>query len=226
MIRSRPWSLIVLSWLSHSYFFSFFLSKERTMLPRTLKHLGPTALYISCHKIPGPGQLPAKVRTAQINTGVLIPAAQPGQPASLRERRNGFSCKEMWPFTHFEILSLFLLLSDIFLSLSSSLSSLFPFFGAELKEKHLIIKTIDLKRPWCWERLKTGGEGDHRGWDGWMASLTQWTWVWVDSRSWWQTGRPGVLQFMSSQRVGHDWATELNWTEKTSPIVYSGILWT
>ena len=68
-----------------------------------------------------------------------------------------------------------------------------------------------LKRPWCWERLKAGGEGDKRGWDGWMASSTQWTWVWVGSGSWWWTGRPGVLQFMGSQRVRHDWATELNW---------------
>ena len=68
--------------------------------------------------------------------------------------------------------------------------------------------------PWCWERLKVGGEGDDREWDGWMASPTQWTWVWVDSRSWWWTRRPGVLWFMGSQRVGHDWvATELNWTE-------------
>ena len=62
-------------------------------------------------------------------------------------------------------------------------------------------------------RLKAGGEGDDRGWDGWMASPTQWTWVWVNSRSWWWTGRPGVLWFMGSQRVGHDWMTELNWTE-------------
>ena len=67
-----------------------------------------------------------------------------------------------------------------------------------------------LKRPWCWERLRAGGEGDDRGWDGWTASLTPWTWVWVNSRSWWWTGRPGVLQFMGSQRVGHDWAVELN----------------
>ena len=66
------------------------------------------------------------------------------------------------------------------------------------------------KRPWCWERLKTGGEGDDRGWDGWMASPTRWTWVWVNSGSWWWTGRPGVLQSMGSQRVGHNWATELN----------------
>ena len=68
-----------------------------------------------------------------------------------------------------------------------------------------------LKRPWCWERLKTGGEGDDRGWDGWMASLIQWTWVWVNSGSWWWTGRPGVLQSMGLQRVGCNWATELNW---------------
>ena len=70
-----------------------------------------------------------------------------------------------------------------------------------------------LKRPWCWERLKVGGEEDDRGWDGWMASLTQWTWVWVNSRSWWWLGRPGMLQSMGSQRVGNDWSTELNWTE-------------
>ena len=68
-----------------------------------------------------------------------------------------------------------------------------------------------LKRPWCWERLKAGGEGDGRGWGGWMAPLTQWTWVWVNSGSWWWTGRPGVLQSMGSQRVGHNWVTELNW---------------
>ena len=68
-----------------------------------------------------------------------------------------------------------------------------------------------LKRPWCWERLMAGGEGDDRGWDGWMASLTQWTWVWVNSRSWWWTGRPGMLLSKGSQRVRHDWGTELNW---------------
>ena len=68
-----------------------------------------------------------------------------------------------------------------------------------------------LKRPWCWKRLKAGGEGDERGWDGWMESPTQWTWVWVNSRSWWWTRRPGVLHFMESQRVGHNWATELKW---------------
>ena len=63
---------------------------------------------------------------------------------------------------------------------------------------------------------RAGGEGDNRGWDGWMASLTRWTWVWVDSGSWWWTRRPGVLRFMGSQRVGHNWATELSWTQPES----------
>ena len=69
---------------------------------------------------------------------------------------------------------------------------------------------IHLKRSWCWERLWAGGEGDDRGWDGWMASPTHWTWVWVVSSSWWWTDRPGVLWFMGLQTVGHNWATELN----------------
>ena len=69
------------------------------------------------------------------------------------------------------------------------------------------------KIPWYWEELGAGGEGDDRGWDGWMASPTRWAWVWVNSRSLWWTGRPGVLQFMGSQKIRHDWATELNWTE-------------
>ena len=67
------------------------------------------------------------------------------------------------------------------------------------------------KRPWCWERLKAWGERADRGRDHWMASLTQWTWVWVNSKSWWWTGRPGLLQSMGSQEVGHYWVTELNW---------------
>ena len=73
-----------------------------------------------------------------------------------------------------------------------------------------------MRRPWCWERLKAGGEGDDRGWDGQMASLTRWTWVWVSSGSWWSTERPAMMQSMGSQRVGYDWATELNWTGSVS----------
>ena len=76
------------------------------------------------------------------------------------------------------------------------------------------------KRFWCWEELGAGGEGDDRGRDGWMASLTQWTWVWVNSRSWWWTARPVVLWFMESQRVGHDWVTDLIWSDN-----YIGLLW-
>ena len=77
-----------------------------------------------------------------------------------------------------------------------------------------------LKRCWYWERLKVGGEGDDRGWDGWMASPTQWTWIWVGSGSWWWTGRPGMLQFIGLQRFQHDWVTELNWTDTTA-ILYA-----
>ena len=74
---------------------------------------------------------------------------------------------------------------------------------------HLIQRTNSFEKTLMWERLKAGREEDDRGWDGWMASLTQWIWVWVDSGSWWWTGRPGVLRFMGSQTVGHDWETEL-----------------
>ena len=73
------------------------------------------------------------------------------------------------------------------------------------------------KRPWCWEGLAAGGERDNRGWDGWMSSPTRWTWVWVNSGCWWWTGRHGVLWFMGSQRVGHDWVTELNWPDSGTP---------
>ena len=75
------------------------------------------------------------------------------------------------------------------------------------------VKNWLLKRPWSWDRLKEGGEGDNRAWDGWMASLTLWTWVWASSESWQWTGSPGVLQSIGSQRVRQDWAMELNWTE-------------
>ena len=78
-----------------------------------------------------------------------------------------------------------------------------------------------LKRPWCSERLRAGGERDDKGWDDWMASPTQWIWILVNSRSWWWTGRPGMLHFMGLQRVGHDWTTELNWAELTSRVHHS-----
>ena len=87
--------------------------------------------------------------------------------------------------------------------------------GLMLKLKFQYLATwceelIRLKQPWCWERLKARGKGDDRGWDGWMVSPTQWTCVWISSRSWRWTGKPGVLQFMGLQRVEHSWATELS----------------
>ena len=78
---------------------------------------------------------------------------------------------------------------------------------------HLMQRTGSWRRPWSWGILKAGREGDNRRWNGWMVSPTQWTWVWINSGSWWWTGRPGVLQSMGSQRVEHNWATEMNLTE-------------
>ena len=102
------------------------------------------------------------------------------------------------------------------LSIIKEISPEYSLEGLMLKLKfqsfgHLMQRTTHLKRPWCWERLKAGEEEDHKGWDGWMASPTRWTWVWVNSRSWWWTGRPGVLRCMGSQRIGLNRATELNW---------------
>ena len=77
--------------------------------------------------------------------------------------------------------------------------------------------------PWCWKRLKAGGEGDDREWDGWMASPTQWTWVWVNSGSWHWTGMPGVLQYMGLQRIGYNWETELNWIERYTHFKYKDL---
>ena len=74
-------------------------------------------------------------------------------------------------------------------------------------------KLTHWKRPRCWEKLKAGGEGDDRGWDGWMASPIQWTWVWASSRRWWRTRKPVVLQSIGLQRVRHNWATELTDTD-------------
>ena len=77
---------------------------------------------------------------------------------------------------------------------------------------HLMWRVDSLEKTLMLGGIGAGGEGDDRGWDGWMASLTQWTWVWVNSGSWWWTGRHGVLRFMGSQRVGHDWVTDLIWS--------------
>ena len=91
----------------------------------------------------------------------------------------------------------------------------------KLKLKYFEVLT-HWKRLCRWEWLGAGGEGDGRGWDGWMASLTQWMWVWVNSGSWWWTGRPCLLWFMGLQRVRHNWVTELNWTEQKQNILRRG----
>ena len=103
-------------------------------------------------------------------------------------------------------------------SILKAISPEYSLEGLMLKLKlqyfgHLLWRTDSLEKSLMLEKMKAGGEGDDRGWAGWMASPTQWTWVWVNSGSWWWTGRPGVLQSMGLQRVEHNWATKLNWTE-------------
>ena len=80
---------------------------------------------------------------------------------------------------------------------------------------HLMRRTDSLEKTLMLRKIEGRRRRDDRGWDGWMAPPTQWTWVWLNSGSWWWTGRPGVLQSMGLQRVGHDWATELNWEDLT-----------
>ena len=90
---------------------------------------------------------------------------------------------------------------------------------------HLMWRVDSLEKTLMLGGIGARGEGDDRGWDGWMASLTRWMWVWVNSGSWWWTGRPGVLRFMGSQRVEHYWATELNWPEFTWIQGYTRMHW-
>ena len=85
---------------------------------------------------------------------------------------------------------------------------------------HLIQRTDSLEETLMLEKIEGRRRRDERGWDGWMASPTQWRWVWVCSRSWWWTGRPGVLQSMGLQRVRHDWATELNFISSVKRVSF------
>ena len=102
-------------------------------------------------------------------------------------------------------------------SILKRISPEYPLEGLMLKLKlqyfgHLMQRADSFEKTLMLGKFRAGGEGDDRGWDGCMASLTQWTLVWVDYGSWWWRGRPGMLQFMGSQRVRHDWVTELNWS--------------
>ena len=99
-------------------------------------------------------------------------------------------------------------------SILKEISPEYSLEGLTLKLQYFGYLTEELthwKRRWCCGRLKAGGEGDGREWDDWMASPTWWTWIWASSRHWWWTGKPGMLQSMGSQRVGHDWLARLNW---------------
>ena len=117
------------------------------------------------------------------------------------------------------------------LSILKEISPEYSLLGLMLKLKlqyfgHLIWRTDLLEKSWFWERLKAGGEGDDRGWDGWLVSPTQWTWVWASSGSWWWTGKPGVLQCVGLQRVRHDWVTELNFCHTSHFHIWVCSFWT
>ena len=106
-------------------------------------------------------------------------------------------------------------------SILKQISPEYPLEALMLKLKlqyfgYLMRRADSLEKTLMLGKLKGGGEGDDRVWDGWMASWTKWTWVWVSTRSWWWTGRPGMLKSMASQRVRHDWSTKLDWTETLS----------
>ena len=114
-------------------------------------------------------------------------------------------------------------------SILKEISPEIPLEGMMLKLKSNTLATsceelTHWKRLWCWEGLGAGGEGDDRGWDRWMASSTRWMWIWVNSGKWWYTGRPGVLRFMGSQRLRHDWATDLIWPNQTSITTLLGLI--
>ena len=136
---------------------------------------------------------------------------------SLQNSFSSFQSETLYPLSNISPFSLPPVLETTnLLSVSMNLTTL----GSSYEWNTLATSWEELthwKRLWCWEELGAGGEGDNRGWDGWMASMTWWTWVWVNSRSWWWTRRPGMLQFMGSQRVGHDWVSEVNWMLGNKP---------
>ena len=118
-----------------------------------------------------------------------------------------------WPWvSHMTFTRFYLLICPEIQEISPEYSLEGPILKLKLQYfGYLMWRTDSLEKTLMLERLKAGEEGDDRGWDGWMASPTRWTWVWVSFRNWWWTRKPGVLQSVGSQRVGHDWATELNW---------------
>ena len=153
--------------------------------------------------------------------GEFLPSAPPGTSYSSHSNRCiaipycGLSCISLitnneHPFMYsvclYRIWHIYVYESWIFIGKTDAEAEA-PILWPSDAENWLIGKDPDAGKDWRQEE-----KGDDRGWDGWMASLTQWTWVWASPRSWWWTGEPGVLQSMGSQRVRHDWATELNWS--------------
>ena len=131
-------------------------------------------------------------------------------------RNTGFALKFCARSLSGIIYSLWNSLNPIICKASPEISPGISLEGMMLKLKlqyfgHLMRRVDSLEKTLMLGGIGAGGKGDDRGWDGWMVSQTRWTWVWVNSGSWWWTGRPGVLRFMGSQRVGHDWATDLIW---------------
>ena len=137
---------------------------------------------------------------ASILAGKIPWAEELGRLWSMGAQKVGHDWSD-WAQTHTHTLTTLISLEEMMLKLK------LLYFG------HLMGRVDSLEKTLILEGLGAREEEDDRGWDGWMALLTWWTWVWVNSGSWWWTGRPGVLRFMGSQRVGHDWATELNWTD-------------
>ena len=141
-------------------------------------------------------------------------------PSGGQDHGKGFVLKHLWALNNQSWILRIPWTARSNQSILKEISSEYSLEGLMLKLKlqyfgHLMVaKLTHWKRPWCWGRLKEEGEGDDRGWGGWMASPTQWTWVWANSGSWWWTGKPSFLQPMGLQRVRHDWMTELNWTSE------------
>ena len=124
-----------------------------------------------------------------------------------REGGNRYTC----PFTYFYLCTQYIYIKQSLHAMYSTLNTHWKDWYWSWSSNTLGTWWEELthwKRPWCWERLKAGAEEDDRRWDGWVASPTQWTWVWASSRRRWRTGKLGVLQSVGSQRVGHNWVTE------------------
>jgi len=191
------------------------------------------ALYISRHRCPSDLVPPNLQSPLRINGGSILSDSQAkssGSPSMAQFLTHPTLCEESWAPKNWCFWTMVLektLESPLdckkIQPVHSKGDQSWRFFGRNDAKAETPVLWPPHTKSWltgkdsCWEGLGAGGEGDDRGWDGWMASLTQWTWVWVNSGSWWWTGKPGMLQFMGSQRVGHNWASELNWTTLSVP---------